>query len=137
MSPTINVSNFFPFASCTLHLPISWGPALEQASSRVIKPFMKFLNCLWRRETFLWTSKSFKRVRLQVPLQEKSFTLRFIRHTLLFSKDIFQSQFSSEDITYNLPGKQKTGLYSLQLLCNTTWKDVKLPGVILNTLKSF
>ena len=139
MSPYHNcIWLLFTLASCTLHLPIGWEPALEQASWRVIKPFMKLLNCLWRRkETFLWTSKSFKGIKFQVLLQEKSFTPRFIRHTLLFSKRIFQSQFSSEDITYSLPGKQKMRLHSLQLLCNTTWKDVKMLGVILNTSKSF
>ena len=56
--------------------------------------------------------------------------------TFLFSKGIFQSQFSSEDIIYSLHGKQKTRLYSLQLLCNTEWRNVKMPGAILNTSKS-
>ena len=139
MSPYHNcIWLFFTLASCTLHLPIGWEPALEQASWRVIKHFMKLLNCLWgRKETFLWTSKSSKRIKFQVLLQEKSFTPRFIKDTLLFSKGIFQSQFSSEEITYSLPSKWKMRLHSLQLLCNITWKDVKMLDVILNTSKSF
>ena len=76
----------------------------------------------------------------QVPssvAREELYSKIYKRHKILFSKGIFQSQFSSEDITYSLPGKQKTRLHSFQLLCNPTWKDVKMPGVILNTSKSF
>ena len=139
MSPYHNcIWLFFTLASCTLHLSKSWEPALEQASWRVIKPLMKLLNCLWRRkETFLWTSKSSKRIKFQVLLQEKSFTPRFIKDIYFYLVRAFSSHNFLQRKTYSLPGKQKMRLHSLQLLCNTTWKDVKMPGVILNTSKSF
>ena len=55
----------FTLTSCTLLLPMSWEPAMESASLRAIKPFMKCLNCLRRRkETFPFEKNLFGPVRV-------------------------------------------------------------------------
>ena len=88
----------FTLTSCTLLLPISGQPAPERAKVRVIKPFIKLLNCLRRRkETFSVEKISLDQFKLQenqlpssknqtkfqVPLQENRFTPRFFK-TFIF-----------------------------------------------------